>query len=308
VAIGLPLVLVTGNLVAQEGQVTWLILPFLNLLATGLPVLWLALMSQRGLPGISPQRTWGLFTSGMALAPIFVIVTELAAMALIIIAVGVWISSQPGLEHELIFLVQRLRSAPTEEAILRILSPYLARPGVWIIGLFYAAVIVPILEEIIKPIGMWLLAGRRLTPADGFVAGMLSGAGFAFFENLGFTSLTGADWAVIAITRIATATLHMFISGLFGYALVCAWRQGQFLRLGIAFSISVALHGLWNGLAAFGLTASSLPQTVSMPAPLSQWGYAALVGQGVLAVIGFILLVGSNRLLRRQKFNQADTR
>ncbi len=39
--------------------------------------------------------------------------------------------------------------------------------------------IVPLIEEILKPIALWSLVGKDLTDQEGFVAGLLSGAGFA---------------------------------------------------------------------------------------------------------------------------------
>lgn len=298
----LPLILWGGEQALKQSQIAWAILPGLNLLAVGLPVLWFVRLSLGGLRGTSPQRAWGLFVSGMALATPLVMILEMMAIGLAVAAVGVWMAGQPGQMEELAFLARRLRFAGSEQALLRIVTPYLERPGIWVFGLICSAVLVPIIEETVKPIGLWLLALRRqpLTPGDGFAAGALGGAGFALAENLIATGIPGNSWALMAASRLATAGVHIFLSGLVGYGLVCAWRQGQFLRLGVAYALSITVHGLWNGLMVFWAARLAASAGISAPPPLPQWGETALISQGVLAACCLILLIGFNRSLRRQ--------
>ena len=147
-------------------------------------------------------------------------------------------------------LVFRLQNAaPDPQAILNTLLPFLVNPGVLFIGLAFISVLVPLVEETLKPIGVWFLAGQKITPAQGFGYGVISGAGFGLFENLGNTSGGGEVWAVLAASRITTLLLHCFTAGLVGWALASAWSQRRYLRLGITFIIAVLVHGLWNGMA-----------------------------------------------------------
>ncbi|MBN2149471.1 MAG: PrsW family intramembrane metalloprotease [Anaerolineales bacterium] len=303
----LSLSLGLGHLVAGNSRIAWLILPVFNLVATILPIAWIILLGTRGLPEETPQRRWGAFASGMVLGPLLVIIFEVIAFILLGLVWIIWLASQPGMEQEISFLVQRLRSAPpTEEVYARILGPYLAKPSVLFSIFFYAALVVPIIEEIFKPIGVWLMVGRRLSPAQGFIAGILGGAGFALFENLSSNSAGGSEWAIVAASRITTALLHILTSGMLGYALASAWQERKYLRLGLAYLLAVTLHSLWNGLALLSFAASDLPASIAIPAPIPQWGSAAYVGLFFLGLNNFLLLNGFN-IFQRRRNSQAAT-
>ena len=295
----LPLAVLLGDQVARRAELGWLLAPF-HVLAIGLPVLWLALLGLRGLPSGSPQRAWGVFASGLVIGPFLILVLEMVTIAGLLILWAIWVASQPELSAEFADLVQRLQYAPpNEEVILRILSPYLMRPATLFAILFVVAGIVPLIEETLKPIGIWLLAGRGLTPAEGFSAGILSGAGFALFENLGNTSLGGEGWSTLVIVRISTVLLHMLTTGLTGWALASAWSEKRYLRLGITFSIAVALHGLWNSMAVLSAAAIQLPEPLSLPPAYQTLGYAATGGLLVLLFTNLSIYLGFNRALRR---------
>ena len=114
----------------------------------------------------------------------------------------------------------------------------MASPAVVASVFVYIAVLVPLIEEILKPIGVWLLAGRKLTPVDGFMAGVLSGAGYALFENL-FLSSSGEQWMSVVLARVGTGAVHMFTTSLVGWGLASAWGQGRYLRLALSFALAV---------------------------------------------------------------------
>src|SRR6185436_18726994 len=113
---------------------------------------------------------------------------------------------------------------PQSEAARDLLSPFLTRPGVISVALVYIAILVPALEEIFKPLGVWLLAGKLDSAAQGFTLGALSGAGYALIETIGVTGQQG-DWASLLFTRIGTGLLHITTSALMGAAIVLAWRE-----------------------------------------------------------------------------------
>ncbi len=296
----LLLVVLLGDLVSTNESWSWLVLPPLHILAVGLPVLWLVNTGRRGLPSGSPQRFWGILGCGLALSPALVLFLELAALATIGVMGIIVIASRPDLAREITMLSQRLRYAiPTEEVLLRILGPYILRPEV-VLGVFtYLAVLVPLIEEALKPVGMWLLAGRGLTPAEGYVAGLLSGAGFTLFETLGSASIGGETWLVQVVTRMGTALVHIFTSGLVGWALATAWKEKRYLRLGVAYLAAVTLHGVWNAMALLGVATLDLPESLSIPPLFQRLGTASMVGLGLMVPLLFGLLVGFNRRLKR---------
>jgi RsiW-degrading membrane proteinase PrsW (M82 family) len=281
------------------GSLAWLLLPGISLLAATLPIVWLVSMGMRGLAGGSRQRQWGLFAGGLAFSPVMIIVLELLALIGMLLAVGVVLALNPELAYDLSTLVARLASAPPgSDNWLNILSPYIVKPAFLAAILAYTSLLIPLIEEAVKPLGLWLLAGRRLTPAEGFVGGLISGAGFALFENLSALSGGGEDWALLASSRISTALLHMLTSGLVGWALAHAWSQGRYLRLGISYTAAVALHGIWNAL---GIASFSLPQ-FNQPSlgagEVDAISSLTVVGLGVLTGVNFMVYYSFNRRLQ----------
>lgn len=296
----LPIVILLGTLVVRFTRLAWLFLPGLHILAVGLPVLWLLYVAARDLPLGSAQRMWGVFGSGLVLGPGFILVAELAALLVCAFIAGAAIASQPDLLAQIRSLSIRMPGfSPTQEELLDLFAPYLFRPGVILAALTFAAGIVPVIEEIFKPIGVWLLWGRSLTPAAGFAAGALSGAGYALFESL--VMIGGSEaWPALVIARIGTAILHIATSSLTGWALVQAWNQARYLRLGLAYLGAVLLHGLWNGLtvfAAFGALSGQVHGAGFDPALARISVFFAPAGLVLIAITAFTVLLWANRKL-----------
>jgi hypothetical protein len=293
----LPLVLLLGYWISNHPGLPWLFLPVLHVLAVGLPVLWLVYLAVRNLPLGSPQRMWGVFGSGLTLGPILILGVELVALVIFTVIGIIFLVNQPGLIDQLTRLVESFqRGAVSEQELTQVILPWLTRPGVILAVLIFAAVIVPLIEEALKPIGVWLLAGFGLTSAAGFAAGALSGAGYAFFESLALTG-SGADWTLSVTARIGTAVIHITNTALMGWALALAWREKRYRNLGLTYLFVVMVHGLWNGLAVINVVGTLLdPQ--DLPA-IARLGWAApfiLVGETVGM---FILLLWMNAKQRR---------
>ena len=304
---GLPTSLLLGHLAEQNTKIAWLVLPPLNLVATGLPVLWLALLGIRKLEGGSAQQRWGVLACGLALGPLVILLAEIALLIVAGVLVLAYLSTRPELMSELLDLARRIRSLPSpdQEALLRLLEPYLSRPAV-IAGLFlFASVFVPMIEELLKPIGVWLLSWKKLTPAQGFVAGILSGAGFALFENLGNTSGAGDQWALVTAGRIPAALLHMLTSGMMGWGLASAWSSGRYLKLGAIYAAAITIHGLWNGMAILGAATVPVSQPVAVTPELPANGIASVIGLIILCIFNLILFLLINRALRPKPELQA---
>jgi len=295
--------LLLGNWVSQYSSIAWVLLPLLNIIATGLPTLWIVYIGTRGLLPSSPRRTWGVFASGLVLGPTIILILEIILLIGMGILALLWIMLDPSLANQLNGLVFRLENAVSNpDAILNILLPFLLNPVVLFLGFASITVLVPMIEETFKPIGVWFLAGQKISPAQGFGYGVISGAGFALFENLGNTSSGGEVWALVAGSRISTLLLHCFTAGLVGWALASAWRQRRYLRLAVTYAIAVLVHGLWNGLAVLSAASSLQGMTnIPLPANLQQIGAFASVGIIALGVIVFVLFISFNSILRRNQ-------
>jgi hypothetical protein len=159
---------------------------------------------------------------------------------------------------------------------------------------------VPLIEEVFKPVGVWLLIGRRWRPAAGFAAGALSGAGYALFESLALSS-RGIEWATLATARMGTGVIHIFTAALTGWGLVMAWERRRFVTLGLAYLAAVLIHGLWNGLTLFSTYAAlAKMQTFPLEMPrLVRLGSVAPYGLVALAVVALFSLLWANRALAR---------
>lgn len=296
-----PLVLLLGFWISQIEQIAWLLLTPLHILAVGLPILWLVYLAARHLPLGSPQRSWGVISTGLVLGPAIIMFLEILVLVFVGLAMIFFLASQPGLFNQLNDLVQSLQQGTlTEQELLQQIIPWLLRPGVILVILLFASLIVPLIEEALKPIGVWMLAGFRLTPAAGFVAGALSGAGFAFFESLALAGY-GGEWTSAVVARLGAAIIHITNSAMMGWAIALAWQRKRYLVLGLTYLGVVAIHGLWNGLAIINLVEQAMRQ-LGQQAPstmLSWFGPAApfiLIGVGIAV---FVLLVWMNNRLRR---------
>ncbi len=301
-----PFALYLGNWALNQDTNASLAFPIFHVIATSLPVAWVIYLAVRGLPVGSPQRAWGVFGSGLIVGPTIALTLESIAMIAALIIGAIVIFSQPGLADELTSLVQLLESAPQTppdpQAILEILGPFLSQPMVIGGVLFFASLIVPLLEEAIKPIGVWLLAGRRITPAAGFAAGALSGAGFALFENLLLASGTDG-WATLQVARLGTSIVHILATGLVGFGLASAWQNRHYGQLlGVYFG-AVLLHGTWNAfsmLMTFGEIQRSLAATPNEATWLTSLAEWAPYVMGGLALVSLVTLIWFNVHLRRE--------
>lgn len=241
-------VLGMGYLVSRLNWLSWLLLPLLQVLAIGLPVMWLLYVAVRRLPLGSSQRLWGVFNSGLVLGPALILLFELAALLILAVLAAMAIANQPELLDRIPALSEQLSSQGlTQEDVLEVIGPFLQRPSVILSILVFAALVVPMIEEAFKPVGAWLLIGRRLTPAAGFAAGAVSGAGYALFESL-MLSRSGEDWVWVILGRAGTAVLHIATSSLMGWALVQALNGIGVIRLGLVYLSAVLVHGSWNAL------------------------------------------------------------
>jgi hypothetical protein len=169
-----PAVLGLGYVVSQLERLSWILLPPIHVLAIGLPVMWVLYLAIRNLPLGSSQRVWGVFDSGLVLGPGLILVFELAAMIAFVFLGAVAVASQPDLVDQILSLSEQFsRQTLTQEEVLEILTPFLQQPAMILAVLAFAALVVPMIEEVIKPVGAWCCQAPDDT--GGGFAGALSG-------------------------------------------------------------------------------------------------------------------------------------
>lgn len=301
-----PVALFLGNWTLHQEGSAGLAFPLLHILATSLPVAWIIYLAVRGLPLASPQRAWGVFGTGLVLGPAIALTLETIVLIAAFSVVIIVILSQPGLMEEFSSLFSLLEAAPQTppepQVILEILGPYLTQPFVIVGTLVFASLLVPLIEEAFKPIGVWLLMGHRISPAAGFAAGALSGAGFALFENLLLTASTDT-WTILQVARIGTSAVHILATALVGYALTTAWQQRRYGQLIWVYLGAVVLHGAWNAFSMI-MTFGDIHRSLAVsnePAWLANLAEMAPYAMGALALGSLSALIIINAHLRRDQ-------
>lgn len=298
-----PLVILAGWWLGRYPAVNWVFMPLLNMLALSLPAAWLVWVGTRDFEPRSAHRNWSALGVGMTFAPGLIFVLELAVMiigiVLIIVAAMMISASTNPIFQELALVLEQFGSAGevSEQAVNYLLQ----NPVVIGIMLLFLSGIVPVIEEIFKPMAVWALWNRPLTPQDGWTLGLLSGAGFALMENFGNVSV-GAGWTFIALARGGATALHMFNTALIGYTFALARQKKQKLLPFLALAIAMLVHAAWNAMTVFAMAGS-----VDMPLESEIWPvrYIVLMALMSLSLVAGVVFV--NRRLARSAGETAAT-
>lgn len=248
--ISLPAWLVGGQWLTQTSLAVSL-LPIINMLALLIPIWWLVEFGRRRLPSGSPQRNWGLISASVGLSPVLIFLVETFIAILMVIVVLAWLATEPGWGAKLNQLfIQFSQSEFNRDFLGALLKDLLGSPLVIATVFVMLGFLVPLTEELLKPLALWTLRKRMVTPAEGFSAGLICGAGFAFIESAGLVAQMGGgtEWSQIVVVRITTSLLHVTTSALTGWGLASAWIQGKRGRAALAVLAAIGLHGLWNSL------------------------------------------------------------
>ncbi|HSB00173.1 MAG TPA: PrsW family glutamic-type intramembrane protease [Anaerolineales bacterium] len=290
--------ILVGYLIGRAKAMEWFFLPLLTLPAIVLPLAALLAFGTKQLPFGTRSQTWSILGLAMTLGPLVLFTLEIFVAIVILSAAVVYVMTQPELLSQFQGLAQQFGTLnPDSEAALDLLAPLLMKPAVMVIVLIYMAVLVPAVEEIFKPIGVWLFAGTLESQAQGFALGALSGAGYALIETIG-VSAQSADWASLLFSRIGTGLLHVTTSALMGGAIVLVWRERRYARLIGTYLLAVLLHGLWNSLAIL-FTFSNLAQLLGQAGRLSTIQPATTIAMVILAIGLSVILVTSNRKMQK---------
>ena len=269
-----------GNQISRMSSGVALSLPIFHILAISLPVAFFLSLALRKTSQPFPQQRWMSFNLGMGLAPLLILIFESLAMIVFIIVFAFWIGNQPDLLKELEYLISQFRQTPpSSEAILKFLQPSLSQPGMITGIIVFTSIVIPMIEEAIKPLGVYFLHRKIQNELDGFILGALSGGGYALLESF-LISSTNVDWTLTILSRSATAVIHIFTSALLGSAIARALLDKKRIQLFLTYLSCIFFHGVWNGLAIFyslysitdhisGIWQNSFLRNLANSAPLS---------------------------------------
>jgi hypothetical protein len=295
-----PVVLL-GHWIAQQQVLPWLLLPPLQLLGVALPIFFWIELGRRKLSQNPEASGGGVFSFGVVITQPLVIIVEIILLVVLVVLFVVWVAMQPDLLAELTRLGQRMTNAQMDPKLLEaIILPYLQRPGVIFLGLAVGAGFIPIVEELLKPLAVWVMVRRKFSGVQGFVMGLYAGGTFALLESLGMlASATATDWSSVVVARLGTGILHVTTAALVGWGLGTAWEKHKYGQLGVVFILSVTLHGIWN---MFGLLLGMVPYIPGMLL-LPNLDFIGPLALGILAAVMLLIIIGGNRMLRSAQSN-----
>ena len=289
-----------GGVIAymEISWLAWIILPALTVIVI-VPPIWLLFgIGTKGIELGPRWRIFGILGLSMTIGPLIMVVMEIVLLVGIIIVglivVGI---QQPALLQEIVNLSKIIQQETDQEVILKLLTPYISNTAVIATMIGYIALLVPMVEELLKPLAVWIFAKKIESPAQGFAMGILSGAAFALIESLNASGDGTATWPVIVSIRAGTSLLHMTASGLVGWGIVSAFQEKRIMRFFAAYFTAVTVHGIWNA-CAIGAGLSAVGESIGKPEWLFNYIPAMLGGMFVLGVGMFVVLIASNRKLR----------
>lgn len=239
--------LIVALMVLGQASVSLKLLPELSL-AILQPIIFVAAgaallaIAAGGWAGMSRLRAWGHLISGAWLSVALSFVAEvmliggLAAIVLVALA-----AIAPEQAIHILSLLRSMDNFNLNDVLDLALQP-------WAVALAFvsASLLIPLIEELLKPIGVVLILGRRPSPMAAFLGGVMGGVGFGVTETLGNLVTISDPWFMLVLARMGTLAMHGLAAGIAG------WGWGQLaarrpLRFVGAFAGAVALHGLWNG-------------------------------------------------------------
>jgi RsiW-degrading membrane proteinase PrsW (M82 family) len=252
------------------------------------PLIVLALVGT-GLAGTTRRRDVVLQTgSGSLLSTFLAFTLEFVLVLGLLFGVLFAVALQPGglkLIQELTDMLQSptwLQDLDSQRSLARL--PFVLA-GVFLI----VAIAVPLIEESVKTVGVGLFAYRRPSLAQAVLWGVAGGAGFAMTEGL-FNSVGAVElWVPVALARGGATLVHCFTGGLMGLAWYGILAHRRWGRAAGLYAGSVALHGLWNGLAVV-MTLVFLSSFGSMDPGVGQI-LTNVVLLAILAIFAAVVLV-----------------
>ncbi|UCC88964.1 MAG: PrsW family intramembrane metalloprotease [Anaerolineales bacterium] len=292
--VGLGLSLPIGQLILLFDLLAPVTFPLFHVLAVALPAILILVLVGHGVKHNTPAPSRRQMLGQVALGAFgvtviaFTIEVMVAMMGLFIVGVGMALS--PGGLAQLAEL-QALLANPAGLQDPQVLARWLLKPGILFSVTVMLVIVVPLIEELVKSIGVPLiyLGMRRVpSPAQAWLWGIAVGTGFAVTEGLFNGAANLPFWVGIALLRIGATAMHLVTAGLTGLGWMRLLASRRFLSLLGAYLTSVVLHSAWNGLTV--LMAVSSLWIMAQPGDATR-----LVGGGLgilIGLTGLMLLTG----------------
>jgi hypothetical protein len=248
-----------GYLAFSVGVFPSLLGPTAKVIAASAAALFVIQLVRRFEPALSQRRVWGQFILGLWVVPLFALVSEFLILIPTMVLFGIGaLTTENG---RLLLDLLSETPAPSVGAISEAANGILMEPWFVILLLGFFAVLVPIIEEVLKTIVVWpwIIKGRNSVEA--FLGGVIGGTGYALFEAI-FLTQTEPTWLPTMVGRAGATIMHAFTTGVASWGLSEGIRNKRWGRTVIGFVVAVTFHGLWNaGAVSIALIDLRLFQT-----------------------------------------------
>lgn len=290
---------VLAQLFFNDEALKWFSAPF-YLLSIILPAYFLLRLATSGLSAGSRLRIWSVLSTGMALGTSFAIVAEIILVILGLAGVVIYLLIHP--EQAPIFqqLADKLTSASILDDVIAAAGSLISSPLTLLAALLFFSVFTPLIEETAKSLTVWLMFNHLDSPAQGFVAGALSGAGFGLLESLLASATPDSSWAATLLVRGMSTMMHILAASLTGWGIASYRLNKRPARMIGMYALAMSLHGLWNAsvvMIFFGGMRVAFNSGSSDPLGLVMVSFSALI----LITLCFALPISMgifNRIIR----------
>lgn len=294
-----PVLILAGNYIL-ESPLNWLLMPIISTIAAAIPIAFILRLAVDRLHFGSRQRVWAVLGLGLTVSPMVILAAEMIVVLVGLFGLIFFIILNADRLNGLLQLANQLERL-TEDQALSLLAPIIYQPETLLVVFGFIAVAVPLVEELFKTLPLWFFGKQIRTPAEGFLLGVVSGAAFALFENIGYAANDTEMWATTTLARIGAGSMHILTGGLMGWAWAGAFTQRNYLRLGGVYLLVIFIHGLWNALGV-GLGLGILSGLVSGAPEGWQWfPVTAVVTLMVMGGGGLLVLARANRRFRAEQ-------
>ncbi|HHV05515.1 MAG TPA: PrsW family intramembrane metalloprotease [Anaerolineaceae bacterium] len=242
----LPPLLVAGYFVINAPRMPAFLLPLNTVLALSVAMLWILKLGLRDSWGANVKRDSGLFSFSMSFSTFYILLLEIFVFVIVVAITMATVFKNIDLGA----MLNNLTLNP--ETYLEDMS---FDGNFVLLVLFVITISGPIIEELFKTIGVWFLKPRHISPREGWIAGLMSGAGFGLIESLMFGAVQGVlmtnfpDWLYFVLGRAGALVLHTFTGGIVGWGLAKSWREKRPKQALGAYIIAFLVHSLWNSNA-----------------------------------------------------------
>jgi RsiW-degrading membrane proteinase PrsW (M82 family) len=237
----------------------------------------------------------------MTLAPILATMLEFGILVIAFVFIIIVIMQDSSLVSELQLTATRLSMGQDNpEVINNMLAAFVQRPVNRFLIFSIVSGLIPIIEEVVKQIPLWLLSWRKLTPRSGFLIGALSGAGFALFEGLMATSTLGGSeqWLYLMFGRAGASLMHVTTGAIGGWGLASAIQGRSYMKAVLAYIVCIIIHGTWNALAIWDGIARLVGTSASATFHFSNASLLPMILMGVLFLLMLMFLLVNKKILK----------